>query len=544
MLVLYKSRRGVCLSRIAATRTHGVYTRYLNFYSNSRRFKTVVMPRLVSLLLGLCAFGVAGLRVAIIGGGVAGLSCAQELKTLGINPIVFDTGKRDVGGRCSTRNDQTKGVVFEHSAQVIVARDESFLEYCNSRVSSGELRQFGGGIDVMTCSPQAPSTLTPLEVDPRRLFVGSRGMQSLAEALSKGLDDVRGDTWVSSIAKVGGGTGWTLREAPGEKYDAVVIAHNGKCADNLMAKSTLGETESSTSAVHELLKVSFGATLRDPQRMRKMNLCSLYVLVFSGPKGLLPVVSVSGKDPSSARVVNGHPVLSWMCDTTMKLGLGLDQQGEGHGGNKEEHSYSLVSTREYGSANKVSQENIPPDKRAAVTSDMLKAAEELCGLPAGSITPSFSRLQLWGAAVPLNRHSAPCVWDGQARLAVCGDWFTPAATTRGPSIETAFLSGKRCAQIIARGLLQGQGQGQGQDSDDDSVGIESGKHNFVACLGSPLGDLGVSGGGPQGGLPVEAVEGPRLVFGNSPAKLAVAAGAGAGAGAAGAVGQKRWVKKT
>ena len=480
------------------------------------------MPRLVSILLGLCASGVAGLRVAIIGGGVAGLSCAQELKALGVKSTVFDTGKRDVGGRCSTRNDQTKGVVFEHSAQVIVARDDSFLEFCTSRVSSGELRQFGGGIDVMTCSPQAPSTLTPLEIDSRRLFVGSRGMQSLAEALSKGLDDVRGDTWVSSIAKVSGATGWTLREAPGEQYDAVVIAHNGKCADNLMAKSTLGESESSASAVHDLLKVSFGATLRDPQRMLKMNLCSLYVLVFLGPKGLFPVVSGKelGVDPSSARVVNGHPVLSWMCDTTLKLGL--DQQGDG---GKEEHSYSLVSTREYGSANKVSQENIPPDKRAAVTSDMLKAAEELCGLPAGSMTPSFSRLQLWGAAVPLNRHSAPCVWDGQARLAVCGDWFTPAATTRGPSVETAFLSGKRCAQIIARGLLQGQGS-------DDCVGIESGKHNFVACLGSPLGDLGISGGLP--------VEGPKLVFGKSPAKIAVAAVAGA----AGAVGQKRWVKKT
>jgi hypothetical protein len=64
------------------------------------------------------------------------------------------------------------------------------------------------------------------------------------------------------------------------------------------------------------------------------------------------------------------------------------------------------------------------------------------------------------------------------------------------------------------------------------VGIESGKHNFVACLGSPLGDLGISGGLP--------VEGPKLVFGKSPAKIAVAAVAGA----AGAVGQKRWVKKT
>eukprot|EP00438_Fugacium_kawagutii_P026496 Skav202807 [mRNA] locus=scaffold326:975371:978207:+ [translate_table: standard] len=41
--------------------------------------------------------------VAIIGGGVAGLACAKRLRSHGVNATVFDTGKREPGGRASSR---------------------------------------------------------------------------------------------------------------------------------------------------------------------------------------------------------------------------------------------------------------------------------------------------------------------------------------------------------------------------------------------------------------------------------------------------------
>ena len=386
----------------------------------------------VSILL--LSRAVSGMRVAIIGGGVSGLSCAQGLKALGVDATVFDTGKRDVGGRCSTRDSKSSAdLVFEHSAQVMVARDEAFLKFCEDRVAAGELRHFGGGgIEAVTFdSALAPSASVPIQNDGRQLFVGTRGMQSLAGALASGLD-LRRDVWVSGLSRKDASGGWSVREAPGETFDAVVIAHNGKCADSLLNK-----TGGQSPRVHDLLKVSFGPSLRDPRATRKMQLCSLFVLAFAGPKDLLP-------GAATARIVEGHPVLSWACNTSKKLGLGAAVGAE--------HSYTLISSREYGANNKVPQEAIPPEKRAQVTSDMLRAAEALYGLPAGSITPTFSCLQLWGAAVPLNRHSAPCVWDGAARMGVCGDWFTPSAATRGPGIESAFLSGRRCAEAVARGL--------------------------------------------------------------------------------------------
>ena len=79
------------------------------------------------------------LRVAIIGGGVAGLSCASHLKTLSqasssiqYQPIVFDTGRLRAGGRCSSRypkdipknRDSThplsfKQSIVDHAAQIL-----------------------------------------------------------------------------------------------------------------------------------------------------------------------------------------------------------------------------------------------------------------------------------------------------------------------------------------------------------------------------------------------------------------------------------------
>ena len=41
--------------------------------------------------------------VAVIGGGLAGLSCALELARLGMRSVVFDTGEHGSGGRLATR---------------------------------------------------------------------------------------------------------------------------------------------------------------------------------------------------------------------------------------------------------------------------------------------------------------------------------------------------------------------------------------------------------------------------------------------------------
>ncbi len=70
----------------------------------------------------------ARMRVAVIGAGMAGLSCADRLVHAGHCVALFDKG-RGPGGRMSTRRMQTAlgDVEFDHGAQYFTVRDPAFM---------------------------------------------------------------------------------------------------------------------------------------------------------------------------------------------------------------------------------------------------------------------------------------------------------------------------------------------------------------------------------------------------------------------------------
>lgn len=67
------------------------------------------------------------MRVAIIGAGMAGLSCAGRLAQFGHEASLFDKG-RGAGGRMSTRRIETAlgAASFDHGAQYFTVRDQGF----------------------------------------------------------------------------------------------------------------------------------------------------------------------------------------------------------------------------------------------------------------------------------------------------------------------------------------------------------------------------------------------------------------------------------
>jgi renalase len=69
------------------------------------------------------------MRLAIIGAGMAGLSCADVLKAAGHTAELFDKG-RGPGGRMSTRRMQTPlgEAFFDHGAQYFTVRDPAFRQ--------------------------------------------------------------------------------------------------------------------------------------------------------------------------------------------------------------------------------------------------------------------------------------------------------------------------------------------------------------------------------------------------------------------------------
>ena len=76
--------------------------------------------------------------IAIIGAGMAGLSCAVALARRGHKPVLFDKG-RGPGGRMATRRADVNGteVRFDHGAQYLTARDPRFVEAVEGWQSAG-----------------------------------------------------------------------------------------------------------------------------------------------------------------------------------------------------------------------------------------------------------------------------------------------------------------------------------------------------------------------------------------------------------------------
>ena len=90
-------------------------------------------------------------RVAIIGGGIAGLTCAQTLRPLAphVEVVVYDTGKHDVGGRCSSKRvamavaGGQESLLFDHSAQYVsgpVSENDPFKNILNDWIRMGHVR--------------------------------------------------------------------------------------------------------------------------------------------------------------------------------------------------------------------------------------------------------------------------------------------------------------------------------------------------------------------------------------------------------------------
>lgn len=76
--------------------------------------------------------------IAIIGAGMAGLSCAMQLARHGYRPVLFDKG-RGPGGRMATRRVEIGGeeARFDHGAQYFTARDPRFVHAVEGWQSAG-----------------------------------------------------------------------------------------------------------------------------------------------------------------------------------------------------------------------------------------------------------------------------------------------------------------------------------------------------------------------------------------------------------------------
>lgn len=216
----------------------------------------------------------SALPVAVVGGGVAGLACAQSLTAEGLAVEVFDKG-RAPGGRVCTRYTEA-GETFDHGAQFMTARDPAFGAWLEAAAAQGDVCDFANQIERLKPTRGA-------------LWIGQPTMSRLAQALAAGVQ-AHGSARVAHLVRAG--ETWFLeledntRHGP---YSAVVVAVPAPQAVSLLEP--------------------VAPTLAQQAASARMAPCWTVMATWGAPLGL----------PFAARE-SEHSVLAWMACEARKPG--------------------------------------------------------------------------------------------------------------------------------------------------------------------------------------------------------------------------------
>lgn len=324
--------------------------------------------------------------VAIIGAGIAGLSCAVELQRAGITATLFDKS-RGPGGRMSTRRGDSWQC--DHGAQYFTARHPAFRSEVERWQSAGvaalwqpELAVLGGLND------HQPD-------DGLERFVGMPRMTAPARFLA-GAFDLHLQTTVTGL--ISEDKVWQLdtRESGRlpARYDAVLLAVPAPQAIPLLA-----------SVSGELARLAAQVAMR-------------------GSWALMVRFDHRPDLPFDAAFVN-HGPLRWIARNSSKPGR------------EEEETWLLHATAEWSEAH-------IEDAPEVVAAALLAAFVEH-----GAPPPAAWTAHRWRYADSNPALARECVWEDALRLGLCGDWLNGgkvegawlAGRALGQRVANAFTLG-------------------------------------------------------------------------------------------------------
>ncbi|MEP2736015.1 MAG: FAD-dependent oxidoreductase [Erythrobacter sp.] len=191
--------------------------------------------------------------IAIIGGGMAGLSCAAALAKAGHSPVIFDKG-RGPGGRMAARRAEVAGetVSFDHGAQFFTADTPEFAEQITAWESSGLVELWSAAGD--------------------KSYVGVPGMNGPIRGMADALD-VRWGARVSQAERQADGT-WRLSfegSSETQHFTQVICAIPAEQAAVLLAMSApdyAAQAKGITSTPCWALMAAFAGPLNLPDAVK------------------------------------------------------------------------------------------------------------------------------------------------------------------------------------------------------------------------------------------------------------------------------------
>lgn len=303
-----------------------------------------------------------GPRVAIVGAGISGLSCASELSENGFEVTVFDKSRSTGGRLASTKND---GNSFDVGAQYFTARDVRFKKFLSRLVLLGTASAWHGKFG------RASNGCITEEQKRESRYVGVPLMRSIADEMSgkavclvshrvRHVDRV-GDKWsVTGTRHRASG----IEEFKRDEYDFLVLSLPSPQAAELHPHPNLG-----SQSFHACLALMIAFNDRLP-------------LNFDG---------VSLDDA----------VISWVARDSSKPGRPPGERWviQAAAGWSEKHfddGKDLIELR-------------LTEQFATILDISLPLRQ-------------FAIMHKWRYAAPVNPQSAGCIFDGDLNLAYCGDW--------------------------------------------------------------------------------------------------------------------------
>lgn len=325
---------------------------------------------------------------AVIGSGMAGLGCAQALKEAGRNVVVFDKG-RNPGGRMATR--RIDGASFDHGAQFIRARDNTFNDWLNQRRQTGSAEEW----DI----PQLKKPDTPDGL----AWVGTPDMNALLADLAQTLD-VRQSTNIQSIARCA--DGWVLTTTKAEQlgpFGSLVVTIPAPQAIGLIAPFA-GE------AFAALREVAYAP-------------CMTAMAAFETALKDIPDAARQTNPSQEGGTLPADGPIGWIARTNAKPGRShrLD-------------AWVIQANPEWSIAH-------ADDEKPAIAAALFEAFRNQFPSAARQ-QPLYLEGHRWRYALVTNPVDKPCLANKSFRLAVAGDGLI------GPRVEAAFLSGRAAAAEV------------------------------------------------------------------------------------------------
>ncbi len=311
----------------------------------------------------------SGQRIAIVGGGIAGVTAADYLMETGASVTLFEKS-RGLGGRLATRRFES-GATADHGAQFITARSNAFRAFIEN------------GLHQNTFDTWKPHVVDSGGATQRRdQEIWYCGTPAMNTALKTGLigPDIRLSTHVTAVSAQQSGVLIEVKEGETEAFDRVIVAVPAPQAAELVRTG------------HPELACQITPVSVAP--------CWTLMLVFDTRLSL-------GFDVWR----NDQSVVAWAARNSSKKGR--DFEGE---------SWTVQASADW------SAENLECEKGHAA-SEMLTAFEEITGRK----LPLYveSAVHRWRYAKTTNALGRPFLKNARNNLYVAGDWCLGARVECG-----------------------------------------------------------------------------------------------------------------